>query len=573
MTKEFDISTIPAKSWTWNMYGAGMENIGCDNKPEQFDIPEPNADQMLVRIDGVSLCFSDYKLILQGGNHPKLYGRDLKKEPGRLGHETALTVVKVGANLQSQFKPGERYAVQPDIYQNGMSTAYGYTIPGGLIQYHLIGKELLETDHGTGLLKVSDDMSVAEAALLEPWGCVWAAYTQRRRLTPKEDGVMWVVATPGLARDYTFSQQIGSKSKVILTNVPAALEAQIRSQCGEVIIRNSLSLSDYQGLSDELTEGRGFDDIVVLEPKSAEQVTTIAKLIARRGTMNMLGSKRLGLVQADVGRLHYDYVAFIGNPGTEISDSYGEQRNRCDLTKDGVAVFVGSGGPMGQMHVQRAIEMTDGPKTVIVTDINDQRLAEIEARFAPMTRQNGVQLFTFNPTTAQGSLYDFVMMHTESKGADDVVVNVPHSGIMEESATLMNSNGMLVLFAGVPNGTLAPVDLSDVYLNNMQYTGTSGLTIEDQRTVMENAVAGNIAPAVCVAAIAGMNATKEGLQAMIDSTYPGKILVFPQILDLPLCGLDELKTKMPDVAEKLGEGNVWTKEAEDVLFSRYNVAR
>ena len=563
--------SIPAQSLTWNMYGAGMENIGRDDKPELFDIPQPKDDQMLVRIDAVSLCFSDYKLILQGGNHPKLYGRDLNKEPGRLGHEAVLTIMKVGRNLQNQFQVGERYAVQPDIYQNGMSTAYGYTIPGGLIQYHLMGKEMLETDHGTGLLKVSDKMGIAEAALLEPWGCVWAAYTQRRRLTPKEDGVMWIIGQPQMSRNYTFTNSIGRQSTVILTNVPSALAEQIRGQCAQVIIRDNLNISDYQGLSQELTDGNGFDDIVVLEPHSAEALNAISKLIARRGTMNMMGQSRVGLVDADVGRLHYDYIAFIGNAGTEIADSYGEARNRCDLMPEGVAVFVGSGGPMGQMHVQRAIEMANGPKTLIVTDVNDQRLAEIESRFAALTAQNGCTLYTFNPTTAKGTLYDFVMMHTGSDGADDVVVNVPNAQVMKEAATLMNQNGMLVLFAGVPNGTLAPVDLSDVYLNNMQYTGTSGLTIEDQRIVMENAVAGNIAPAVCVAAISGMNAAKEGLQAMIDSKYPGKILVFPQIVDMPLYGLDELKDVLPDVAAQLGAGNTWTVAAERALFAAYGI--
>lgn len=42
--------------------------------------------------------------------------------------------------------------------------------------------------------------------------------------------------------------------------------------------------------------------------------------------------------------------------------------------------------------------------------------------------------------------------------------------------------------------------------------------------------------AVCVAAIDGMNVAKEGIQAMIDARYPGKILIFRQLEDLPLLG-------------------------------------
>lgn len=561
---------IPKTTTTWNLYGAGTENIGKEGKPESFEVPEPNDEQLLVRIDAVGLCFSDVKLINQGGSHPKLYGRDLQQEPTRLGHEVSLTIIKVGKNLQNQFAVGERYAMQPDIYQNGKSTAYGYTVPGGLTQYHLIGPEVLDTDAGACLLKVSDKMGLAESALLEPWGCVWASYTQRRRLEPKEGGVMWIVGQKDDATEYQFSKGLDAPKTVILTNVPPSLQKLAESKCDQVVVRNEVTTDALKSLSDEFTQGVGFDDIVVLDPRSASELTEIAKHVARRGTMNMVGQKPLdGLVDADVGRLHYDYVAFVGNNSTEISDSYGEGRNRCDVRSDGLAVFVGAGGPMGQMHVQRAIEKKDGPSMVIVTDINDQRLAEIEQRFAPLSEVNNCKMATFNPTTTDKTLPEFVEELSQGQGADDVVVCVPNANIMAESATFMKSDGMLVLFAGVPNGTLAPVDFSSVYLNNAQYTGTSGLTIDDQTVVMENAVAGNIAPAVCVAAVGGMNVAKSGIEAMINAEYPGKILIFPQLAELPLMGLDKLAEKLPEVHAKLGPGNTWTQDAEKALFEAF----
>ena len=133
----------------------------------------------------------------------------------------------------------------------------------------------------------------------------------------------------------------------------------------------------------------------------------------------------------------------------------------------------------------------------------------------------------------------------------------------------MNSNGMLVLFAGVPNSTLAPLDFTNVYQHNAQYTGTSGLTIEDQSQVMESALKGSIAPALSVAAIGGMKVAQEGIKAMMESRYPGKVLIFPQLLDLPLLALDELEQTLPAVAAKLGPGNSWTHEAEEALYDTY----
>ena len=158
------IDPAPAETLAWNLYGAGMEKVGRDGQPELLPVPEPGPDQLLVRIDSVGMCFSDVKVIRLGPDHPKLYNRDMEKEPTRLGHEVALTVIRVGENLQDRYHPGQRLAVQPDIYQQGKSTAYGYTVPGGLIQYHLIGPEVLETDEGACLLPVEGDLGYAGAS-------------------------------------------------------------------------------------------------------------------------------------------------------------------------------------------------------------------------------------------------------------------------------------------------------------------------------------------------------------------------------------------------------------------------
>lgn len=563
-------TAVPDKTWAWNMYGAGIENIGQDGRPEQFPVPSPGPNQMLVRIDSVGMCFSDVKLIKQGGSHPKLYNRNLRQEPTRLGHEVTLTVLEVGAELAETYHPGQRLAVQPDIYQNGKSTAYGYTVPGGLIQYHLIGPEVLDTDAGACLLPLEGNMGYAEASLLEPWGCVVASYTQRRRLEPKEGGTMWIIGRPGDEREYQFSAGLDAPATIVLTDVPPAVQTLVEQTSAQVIVRDHLAADSYAALAKEVTGGAGFDDIVLLDPREATAVSTIARQIARRGTLNMVGETPLdGLVDADMGRLHYDYIAFLGNQGPDIAASYGEGRNRCELTPHGAAVFIGAGGPMGQMHVQRAIELPNGPRLVIATEVNDNRLEAIKERFAPLAKKNNVELLVFNPANSKDNLYEFVMQATDGLGADDVVVSVPVAALMAEAATVLNENGMLVFFAGVPNGTMAPLDLSPVYLANAQFTGTSGLTLDDQRLVMERSLDGSLSPSRSVAAIGGMNAAQQGVEAMMDGRYPGKIVIFPQIPDLPLLGLDELADKLPDIAAHLGEGDVWTEEAEKALIETY----
>ena len=50
---------------------------------------------------------------------------------------------------------------------------------------------------------------------------------------------------------------------------------------------------------------------------------------------------------------------------------------------------------------------------------------------------------------------------------------------------------------------------------------------------------------------------------------PGKVVVFPQIRNLPLMSLKEVEEKLPEVASKLGEDLMWTNEAEEVLIEKF----
>ena len=566
---------LPTPNLGWNTYGKGVENVGKDGLPEPMpDEPiNPGPDQLLIRVDAVGLCFSDVKLIRQGGDHPKLYGRDLKVEPTRLGHEASVTVIEVGADLTGTYHKGQRLAIQPDIHVDGKSTAYGYTIPGGLIQYHLIGPEVLDADDGAYVIPVTDEVGYAAAALSEPWACVEAAYTQRRRLSPLKGGVLWMKGHKDDPAVYTFTKGLEAPATIILSDVSdqvVALVESLRNPDATVLVKDGLTSDQYPELAQELTNGAGFDDIVVLAPRSSSQMEEIAKLIAFRGTMNLIGAEALdGNPNLDVGRLHYHYTAYVGSTGPDIAASYGEARNRADLLAGGTALFVGAGGPMGQMHMQRAIESEDGPAVIIGADLDDDRLEVARTMLAGLADERGRTMILINPETAGETVADLVDRTTNGKGVDDVVVTVPVGPVMGESAELMGPDGMLVLFAGVANGTMAPLNLSNVYLHNAQLTGTSGSSIDDQAMVLQKAVEGKLSPDRSLAAVGGIEAGRDGVQAMLDGKFAGKIMIFPQLTGLPLTGLDELAQQHPDIGALMAAGNLWSDEAEDLLLEKF----
>jgi L-sorbose 1-phosphate reductase len=563
--------SVPKQSLVWNMYGPGLSHIGKDGKPEVLPIPEPEDDQILVRVDAVGMCFSDVKLIRLGADHPKIQGRDLIHNPTRVGHEAAFTVVKVGKNRTEQFFPGQRLAIQPDIYRNQMNTAYGYAIPGGLIQYHLVGPEVLNADD-TYVIEVDDSLSYAEAALTEPWACVVAAYTQRRRLSPKVGGTMWIAGQPEDQEIYQFTRYLDAPDTIVLTDVLPSFKEYILqfANSAKIIDKDGLSPQDYQAFSEEVTGGKGFDDIILLKPVSANMVSETAKQIAFRGTLNIVSTQTLdGPAALDAGRIHYHYTTYLGCTGPDIAGSYGEARNRCEIVPGGVLVVIGAGGPMGQMHVQRALEMDNGPRTVIATDVNDARLDALEQFASAIARKYNKDLFLTNPSTASESLYDLVKRITHDKMADDVVICVPSGPLMEESANLLAQDGMLVFFAGVPVGTMIDFDLNNIFLNNMQLTGTSGSTMDDQRLVVRKTTEKQLSPILSVAAVGGMEAALDGLDAMMTSKFAGKIIIFPQLRNLPLLGMAELKERYPEIGAKLGDNDAWTVEAEQLLIENF----
>ena len=118
------------------------------------------------------------------------------------------------------------------------------------------------------------------------------------------------------------------------------------------------------------------------------------------------------------------------------------------------------------------------------------------------------------------------------------------------------------IFAGVARGTMAAFDLGDVVLRGVRYIGQTASSIDDLREMLSLAEAGTLSPNRSVAAIGSLDAARDGFQALKDTTYPGKVVIYPHIKDMPLTSLAELAERLPDVYAKLRGGREWTNEAE-----------
>lgn len=554
--------TMPGENTNrlWPLYGSGLENLGRDGKPIEVPLPACGPDELLIRHDAIGLCFSDIKVIKQGPNHPRI-GRDMVKEPVVLGHEVSLTVVGVGEALRDQYKVGDRFIVQAEINVKGFNMAYGYRLQGGLSGYNTIDQRILNGDDGNYLIPVQPGTGYAESALTEPWACVTAAYGLKYRAGLKNGGTAWIVGSAAAAgKAYTIGAGFDAAShpaRLRLTEVPAEFEAWLRERAAALGV-------EVIAVDDPATVETQVDDLILLEP-DAETIEATSPKLADFGVCALIGENPLARkVNVDVGRVHYNRWVYVGGPGPDIARAYADVPVRSALKQGGRAWFIGAGGPMGRMHVQRAIQVAGGPAIIVCTDVSDLRLADLQESYGAEAAAKGIEFVCLNPMNKEA--YAEGMARFRETGFDDVVVLAPVPGLIADGATWLADEGVMNVFAGVGRGTMAPIDLGDAYLKHTRVIGHSASSIDDLRFMLFQAETGALSPNRSVAAIGSLEAAKDGMQALMDTTYPGKVVIYPHIKPLPLTAITDLKESLPTVFAKLKDGREWTNEAEAELL-------
>jgi threonine dehydrogenase-like Zn-dependent dehydrogenase len=269
-------------------------------------------------------------------------------------------------------------------------------------------------------------------------------------------------------------------------------------------------------------------------------------------------------VNLDVGRIHYNRWLYTGTTSKDIAKAYSDVKTRSTLKPGGKSWFVGAAGPMGRMHVQRAIQSSGCPKTIVCTDISDQRLNDLKDSFEEEAVSKGIDFVCLNPTNAEQ--YQPAMNAYKTPGFDDIIVLAPIPAVIADAATYLAPRGVMNIFAGVARGKTAGVDFSPLYMAGSRIIGHSASTIENMRFMLELAETGQLSPNRSVAAIGSLEASRDGLQAVENTLYPGKIVIYPHIKPLPLTAIIDLADILPTVYAKLKNGREWTTEAETEML-------
>lgn len=564
----------PARNIAWRLYGAGLDNLGKDGKSECLPMPVPGPDEVLVRVDASGICASDFKVMNLGADHRLLQGRDLQQEPLVLGHEMAVTVVAAGENRAAQYKVGTRYDVLPGVYYKTELFAIGYVLDGGLQQYMLLGKEILDGDDGAYLAPLRAEDGYCESAMIEPWSCVVAAYRIAPRATLKEGGSAWFVGVETQQR-YTGLRRIVDTQKpparIFASEAPPELEAELRELCLAAGIAFH-TVGREELLDKKETYGlECFDDIVCLgtPPVDFIECCTDQKHLANHGVFCVMANKSLSTaVPFNTQRPHYDDAFLTGTASGDFAEGYATRPGGSHLAPGGSAIIVGAGGPMGRMHVQLAVDAKQGPTLLVVCDPDAERVASLQERYGEVMAKQGRRILALSPKDypTDEALGDAILALNGGEGYSDIVICAPVGALVPQYFPLLAENGVMNIFAGILKGYEVPLDPSAIWMKRQRILGSCGVVYDDFFYTLRMMQNGELDADSAVAAVAGIEATRQALDLVMRGTFLGKTVIYPALKELPLLTLAELGERYPTVKAAMKDGQYWCKQAEQALF-------
>ena len=555
------LEDLPQEILSWQLKGTGLDNLGTKGRPDTVEFPKYTENDLIARIDAVGLCFSDIKLISAGSTHPRIEGRNLAKSPTVPGHEVAMTIVGVGDKWKGTFILGSRYIIQADIYYKGKGIAFGYAIPGGLSQYAVIGTEILEGDEGCYLLPVKTGTGFAEAALVEPWTCVVASYQIRARLGVKKNGCLQFAGfDKGQIPLDLAGLEDAHPSQIIYSGLNAANVKAV-----EELARKSGAALVPPGQAPDMKDGP--TDIVCAGTPDRDSFSRLSLSLQTDGAIGIHSSEPDAEFPVDVGKVHYRRMELLGSVDGRVADSY-RANSRESLVPGGRTWFVGGAGPMGQMHVIKAVMDEHGPTDILVTDLSDERLASLKHLLSILGSRKGrtVNLTFENPKDLPADELETFLSGKYPGGFDDVVVLVPVQAIITQASHYLAPDGVLNIFAGVKLGTITDLPFGPIVRNAVRVIGSSGSPLSAMRDTLALTESGGLSTSYSLAAIGDMGSAAKGMKALMDNTFTGKVVIFPFAHGIGLKSIRELSKDLPEIAPLLLDGQYWTREAETAFL-------
>jgi threonine dehydrogenase-like Zn-dependent dehydrogenase len=279
-------------------------------------VPAVGADEVLIRSRAVGICHSDFDLL--AGNY--IIPIEFPIVPG---HEWAGEVAEIGSNVRG-WAVGDRVVgecvIGPDHF--------GFSISGAAAEYFVARPEWLH--------RVPDELTYAQAALVEPFSCGYYAARRAGDVDGSDTAIVFGAGPIGLS---SVAALRGLGARVIVAD-PQPERRKLARVLGADDEADPTS-ADFVSVIEELTNGAGAS--VILEASGRPTAMALALQVAGFEArlvnigINVGGTAvaELGLIQAKALQIR----GSIGSPGVWPQTLKFLARNNIDLTPMITATF------------------------------------------------------------------------------------------------------------------------------------------------------------------------------------------------------------------------------------------
>ena len=315
-----------------------------DLRIEEFELPPIENDEILARVVSDSLCMSSYKASIQGAGHKRVPDR-VADSPVIIGHEFAGEILQVGVKWEAQFKPGDKFAIQPALnYEDGpvgilSAPGYSYQYLGGNATYVIIPNEVMEQS----CLLVYNGPGYYPASMSEPFSCVIGAMHANYHIKPGtyvhdmeivDGGKLAILAGAGpmglAAVNYVLHRKDRKPSLMVVTDIDQErldratliFSPEYAKSRGVILYYVNTSGKDDQAIYlKSLTGGEGYNDIFVLAPVS-QVIEQADRLLAFNGCLNFFAGPADPQFTARLNffNVHYAFTHIVGTSGGNTDD-------------------------------------------------------------------------------------------------------------------------------------------------------------------------------------------------------------------------------------------------------------
>ncbi len=274
-----------------------------------------------------------------------------------------------------------------------------------------------------------------------------------------------------------------------------------------------------------------------------------------------------------LGSLAEPVSCIVGTYHAMYHTKGGSYVHHMGIVEGGNLAILAGVGPMGLGAIDYAIHCDRKPGLVVVTDIDDARIARAKSLFSEEdAAKEGVKLVYLNTKDTSDPI-QALMDLTGGEGYNDVLVMAPVAPLVEQADKILSKDGCLNFFAG-PNRTdfSATMNFYNVHYASTHIVGTSGGNTDDMVESLRMMESGKLSPASMVTHVGGLNAVP---QTVIDlpSIPGGKKLMYTHY-ELPLTAISDFAelgkdspfyAALAEITER--HNGLWSLEAEQYLLA------